>query len=244
MNWREQCCSASVEILVKHVEIDFSALSEGFPPLDASCFVFIIIQLIGFHWYSLICRCFSLLGSTSQMKKLDKPCAFYWQAGETKKSDRHSRQTRGMRADHRVSLLKQTNSFSSKAFFSSFRFHLGTLISAFAVFCCGKHDYEKNIDAFLYNLLAAVLQTATMFIIVGWIWSILWGFLFVQLSGKKVKRRHRNVIEQEVSLPNDRSIETCERLKEGEREKMPNRNEICQRCSFSLCLPPVNELYR
>lgn len=60
----------------------------------------------------------------------------------------------------------------------------GTLISAFAVFCCGKHDYEKNIVAFLYNLLAAILQSATIFLLVGWIWSVRWGILFIQLSGK------------------------------------------------------------
>jgi hypothetical protein len=59
----------------------------------------------------------------------------------------------------------------------------GTLISAFAVFCCGKHDYEKNIVACLYNLLAAILQIATIFLLVGWIWSVRWGILFVQLSG-------------------------------------------------------------
>jgi hypothetical protein len=59
----------------------------------------------------------------------------------------------------------------------------GTLISAFAVFCCGKHDYEKNIVACLYNLLAAILQSATIFLLVGWIWSVRWGILFIQLSG-------------------------------------------------------------
>ncbi|CAF1640699.1 unnamed protein product, partial [Adineta ricciae] len=60
-----------------------------------------------------------------------------------------------------------------------------TLISAFAVFCCGKHAYEKNIVACLYNLLAAILQSATIFLLVGWIWSVRWGILFVQLSGNK-----------------------------------------------------------
>jgi hypothetical protein len=68
--------------------------------------------------------------------------------------------------------------------FLSCSFVLGTLISAFAVFCCGKHDYEKNIVAFFYNLLAAILQSATIFLLVGWIWSIRWGILFVQLSGR------------------------------------------------------------
>lgn len=60
---------------------------------------------------------------------------------------------------------------------------LGTLISAFAVFCCGKHGYEKNIVACLYNLLAAILQSATILLLVGWIWSVRWGILFIQLSG-------------------------------------------------------------
>ncbi len=68
-------------------------------------------------------------------------------------------------------------------FMSFFHFISGTLISAFAVFCCGKHDYEKNIVAFFYNLLAGILQSATIFLLVGWIWSIRWGILFVQLSG-------------------------------------------------------------
>jgi hypothetical protein len=69
----------------------------------------------------------------------------------------------------------------------------GTLISAFAVFCCGKHDYEKNIVAFFYNLIAAISQSATIFLLVGWIWSIRWGILFVQLSGriKNEKKRLR-----------------------------------------------------
>ncbi|UJR31171.1 hypothetical protein I4U23_018678 [Adineta vaga] len=59
------------------------------------------------------------------------------------------------------------------------------LVSAFAVFCCGKHDYEKDIVAFFYNVLAAILQISTIFILVGWIWSIRWGILFIQLSGNK-----------------------------------------------------------
>ncbi len=78
--------------------------------------------------------------------------------------------------------------FSSKLIIKSkktiiFDLFSGTLISAFAVFCCGKHDYEKNIVACFYNLLAAILQSATIFLLVGWIWSVRWGILFIQLSG-------------------------------------------------------------
>ncbi len=85
--------------------------------------------------------------------------------------------------------IKRINAFSTNIlfdiheYFFSFFFVSGTLISAFAVFCCGKHDYEKNIVACLYNLLAAVLQIATIFVLVGWIWSVRWGILFLQLSG-------------------------------------------------------------
>lgn len=71
--------------------------------------------------------------------------------------------------------------------FDIFFVFAGTLISAFAVFCCGKHDYEKNIVACLYNLLAAILQSATIFLLVGWIWSVRWGILFIQLSGMTFK---------------------------------------------------------
>jgi hypothetical protein len=66
---------------------------------------------------------------------------------------------------------------------------VGTLLSAFTVFCCGKHGYDKNIVAFLYNLLAALLQSATIFLLLGWIWSVRWGILFIQLSGKTTDYR-------------------------------------------------------
>lgn len=82
-------------------------------------------------------------------------------------------------------------------FFEIYDFSSGTLISAFTVFCCGKHDYEKNIVAFLYNLLAAILQSATMILLVGWIWSIRWGILFVQLSGKLGKEKQTKKVALE-----------------------------------------------
>jgi uncharacterized membrane protein YhaH (DUF805 family) len=90
--------------------------------------------------------------------------------------------------------IKRINVFSTNILdvIHEYTFFLfsGTLISAFAVFCCGKHDYEKNIVACLYNLLAAVLQSATIFLLVGWIWSVRWGILFIQLSGINRKNMH------------------------------------------------------
>lgn len=59
---------------------------------------------------------------------------------------------------------------------------LGTIISAFTVFCGCPTKIEKRMNAFLLNILAGFLQMVTFIIIVGWIWSILWGMNFVQLA--------------------------------------------------------------
>jgi hypothetical protein len=60
---------------------------------------------------------------------------------------------------------------------------LGTLLSSFTVFCCGSTRLGPSPwKAFGYNIIAALLQMITFVIIVGWIWSILWGMTFVQLA--------------------------------------------------------------
>ncbi|XP_033110545.1 protein stum homolog [Anneissia japonica] len=58
---------------------------------------------------------------------------------------------------------------------------LGTFISAFTVFCCG-YTETTPYKAFLWNVLAAFFQIITFPVVVGWIWSILWGMTFVTLS--------------------------------------------------------------
>lgn len=62
---------------------------------------------------------------------------------------------------------------------------IGTLISSFTVFCGAKTKISKRRNAFLLNLLAAFLQMVTFLVIVGWIWSILWGMNFVQIALRK-----------------------------------------------------------
>ncbi|PIK44696.1 hypothetical protein BSL78_18447 [Apostichopus japonicus] len=57
----------------------------------------------------------------------------------------------------------------------------GTFVSAFSVFCCGFAE-RPACAAFGWNLLAAVLQLLTVIFLVGWIWSIHWGIMFVTLS--------------------------------------------------------------
>jgi len=61
----------------------------------------------------------------------------------------------------------------------------GTLVSAFSVFYSGTSNRIKSkARAFAINVAVGLLQLATFVIIVGWIWSILWGMTFVQLAGK------------------------------------------------------------
>jgi hypothetical protein len=76
--------------------------------------------------------------------------------------------------------------FPLKFFLRILIFHMntGTLISAFSVFCCAKHGYNSNIKSLLVNLLAFFLQLITAIVIFGWIWSIKYGLLFVNLSSK------------------------------------------------------------
>lgn len=62
---------------------------------------------------------------------------------------------------------------------------IGTFISSFTVFCGAKTKISKPRNAFMLNLLAAFLQMVTFLVIVGWIWSILWGMNFVQIALKK-----------------------------------------------------------
>lgn len=71
----------------------------------------------------------------------------------------------------------------------------GTLVSAFAVFNC-ETEYEQKSEAFANNLIAALLQVITLVILVGYIWSIMWGITFVSLAlGKRAKEK------EETSLP-------------------------------------------
>lgn len=58
---------------------------------------------------------------------------------------------------------------------------LGTFISAFTVLCGAPTGLTK-VPAFFFNILSAFLQTVTFIVIVGWVWSILWGMNMVSLA--------------------------------------------------------------
>lgn len=59
---------------------------------------------------------------------------------------------------------------------------IGTLISSFTVFCGARTEYDTNWRAFGFNLLASILQLVTAIIVVGLIWSIMWGVIFINLA--------------------------------------------------------------
>ena len=57
-------------------------------------------------------------------------------------------------------------------------------MSAFSVFYSGTSTRVKSkARAFAINVVVGLLQLATFVIIVGWIWSILWGMTFIQFAG-------------------------------------------------------------
>ncbi|KAL3873943.1 hypothetical protein ACJMK2_037020 [Sinanodonta woodiana] len=73
---------------------------------------------------------------------------------------------------------KQTNTSSKRVTLAI----LCTLISSFTVFCGFTSKIKNRMKAFLLNLLSAFLQMLTFLVILGWIWSILWGMNFIQIA--------------------------------------------------------------
>lgn len=85
------------------------------------------------------------------------------------------------------------------AFFNIFLPGTGTFIAAFSVFCCGFAE-RRPCAAFGWNILVAFIQLVTTVILVGWIWSIHWGIMFVTLSSEyKHERMKRNRRSTRVS---------------------------------------------
>ncbi|GBO25130.1 hypothetical protein AVEN_68204-1, partial [Araneus ventricosus] len=57
-----------------------------------------------------------------------------------------------------------------------------TFLAGLTVLCGCPTEYEDRCTALLYNLLASFLQLLTALIVVGWVWSIMWGITFVGIS--------------------------------------------------------------
>ncbi|XP_064485013.1 protein stum homolog [Ornithodoros turicata] len=62
---------------------------------------------------------------------------------------------------------------------------VGTLVTVIAVVCGCRTEHESRCVAAGYNLLASLLQTVTAPFVVGWVWSIMWGITFVNVSLSK-----------------------------------------------------------
>ncbi|XP_064622890.1 uncharacterized protein LOC135485086 [Lineus longissimus] len=64
---------------------------------------------------------------------------------------------------------------------------LGTFFSAFSLMCCGRTRPIGTdiLSCFMNNCWAGLLQLlSTPVLLVGWIWSIIWGLVFLELSAK------------------------------------------------------------
>ncbi|XP_023218368.1 protein stum homolog [Centruroides sculpturatus] len=62
---------------------------------------------------------------------------------------------------------------------------IGTLIASVTVLCGCKTEHANRAKAFGYNLLAGLLQLITAPVVIGWVWSIMWGITFVNISTSK-----------------------------------------------------------
>ena len=60
----------------------------------------------------------------------------------------------------------------------------GTFVSAWTTLCGCKTRLGAPVKAFGLNLLSAFLQMVSFVLIVGWVWSIIWGMNFVQIASK------------------------------------------------------------
>ncbi|XP_037071925.1 protein stum homolog isoform X2 [Pollicipes pollicipes] len=67
---------------------------------------------------------------------------------------------------------------------------IGTFLSGLMCFCFGPSEYPSRGQTLAWSTLAGLLQLITLPIIVGWIWSIMWGVAFVQDSMAKSIKDH------------------------------------------------------
>jgi len=90
---------------------------------------------------------------------------------------------------------------------------LGTTFAAFFSLCF-PHALENKCKGFFINIAAAILQVITSPIMVGWIWSVIWGMTMVQLA-RKLKRLKREY----TYLTAEEALEHV--LKRSEPPKVP-----------------------
>ncbi|XP_076321893.1 uncharacterized protein LOC143231141 [Tachypleus tridentatus] len=62
---------------------------------------------------------------------------------------------------------------------------IGTLLAGCTIVCGCKTEHSSRVKAIFYNVLAAILQLILAPIVIGWVWSIMWGITFVNISVTK-----------------------------------------------------------
>lgn len=62
---------------------------------------------------------------------------------------------------------------------------IGTLLTTIAAMVGCRTEHSSRWRAAGYNLLAALLQALTAPFVIGWVWSIMWGITFVNVSVNK-----------------------------------------------------------
>jgi len=99
---------------------------------------------------------------------------------------------------------------------------LGTLFAAFFSLCF-PHALENKCKGFFVNIAAALLQIITSPIMVGWIWSCIWGMTMVQLA-RKLKR-----LQIQYTLSKEESMVFVLERKEPPKEPKNKRKSIVRR---------------
>ncbi|XP_033102964.1 protein SPEC3-like [Anneissia japonica] len=86
------------------------------------------------------------------------------------------------------------------AFLNIFLPGWGTLVGAISIFICSnpqgltKRESEDLVDPFISNLCVGISQMFTVtFLLVGWIWSVVWGINMVLLS-----KHHNYLVDSEI----------------------------------------------
>lgn len=88
----------------------------------------------------------------------------------------------------RVHYVQQSNLVLHLLF--DFAFTLGTILSGFCIFCCGRPRVHTKEDpvllTFCVNVAVGLMQLFTVsFMMVGWFWSVVWGIYMIILAGQR-----------------------------------------------------------
>ena len=76
----------------------------------------------------------------------------------------------------------------------------GTFISSWTCLCGCQTKLGKPAKSFGLNLLSALLQMVSFVVIVGWVWSIIWGMNFVQIASESRRKEKYQELREKKEL--------------------------------------------